>query len=70
MDHPDPGPPMNSCVIERDGESWVLRPFGRHDALISGPTLESAKEQATRHAQNRALLLPRVRTRHPRFGAE
>ena len=33
-------------VIERDGESWVLRLFGRQDAMISGPTLKSAKEQA------------------------
>ena len=32
--------------MERDGESWVLRLFGRQDAMISGPTLESAKEQA------------------------
>jgi len=37
---------MKSYVIDRDGESWVLRIFGRQDALISGPTLESAKEQA------------------------
>lgn len=37
---------MKSYVIERDGSSWVLRMFGRQDALISGPTVESAKEQA------------------------
>ena len=37
---------MKSYVIERDGEFWVLRMFGRQDALISGPTVESAKEQA------------------------
>ena len=28
------GPPMNSCVIERDGESL-------EDAMISAPTVES-----------------------------
>ena len=37
---------MKSYVIERDHDSWVLRPFGRQDAMISGPTVESAKEQA------------------------
>ena len=33
-------------VIEPAGDSWVLGLFGRQDAMISGPTLESAKEQA------------------------
>ena len=37
---------MIPYVIDRDRESWVLRLFGRQDALISGPTIESAKEQA------------------------
>lgn len=37
---------MTTYIIEYYGESWVLRMFGRQDALISGPTVESAKEQA------------------------
>ena len=36
---------MKSYGIDRDPDSWVLRLFGRQDAMISGPTLESAKEQ-------------------------
>ena len=35
---------MIAYVIECDGDSWVLRSFGRQGAMISGPTLESAKE--------------------------
>ena len=31
---------MKSYVIERDRDSWVLRLFGRQEAMISGPTLE------------------------------
>ena len=37
---------MTTYVIERDRESWVLRLLGRQEPMISGPTLESAKEQA------------------------
>ena len=37
---------MTAYVIERDRESWFLSLFGRQDAMISGPTRESAKEQA------------------------
>ena len=44
MTSPRMAPP--ALLIERDGESWVLRMFGRQDTLISGPTIESAKEQA------------------------
>ena len=46
--------PLNSYIIERDGSSWVLRMFGRQDALISGPTVESAKEQAFEYVRERA----------------
>ena len=45
---------MNIYVIERAGGSWVLRPFGRHDAMISGPTLDSAKEQAFEYVREGA----------------
>ncbi len=37
---------MNSYVIERLNGAWVLRLSGHEDAMISGPTVESAKEQA------------------------
>ena len=37
---------MNSYVIERVNDAWVLRLSGHVDAMISGPTVESAKEQA------------------------
>ena len=37
---------MNFFVIERDGDYWGLRRFGRQDVMISGPTVESTKEQA------------------------
>ena len=47
-------------VIERDGESWVLRLFGRQEALISGPTLESAKEQAFERVRRWAPRRSRV----------
>ncbi len=46
---------MNSYVIERYDASWVLRLFGRQDAMISGPTLESAKEQAFERRDATAL---------------
>ena len=42
-----PGRVMKTHVIEREGASWVLRLFGRQDAMISGPTVESAKKQAS-----------------------
>ena len=37
---------MKSYIIERDGESWVLRLPGRQETLASGPTAGSIKEQA------------------------
>ena len=51
---------MNIYVIERAGGSWVLRPLGRHDAMISGPTLDSAKEQAFEYVRQRAPCQIRV----------
>ena len=47
-------------VIERDGDSWVLRLFGREDAMISGPTLESAKKQAFEYVRQWAPCRIRV----------
>ena len=37
---------MTKYVIELDGRLWVLRRFGRHDTMASGPTAESVREQA------------------------
>ena len=51
---------MRSYVIERDDDSWVLRIFGGQDALISGPTVESAKEQAFEYARDWAPCRVRV----------
>ena len=31
---------VNSYFIERHGESWLLRFFGRQDAMISGATVD------------------------------
>jgi hypothetical protein len=38
--------PTTTYLIERDCASWVLRKFGRQEVMVSGPTPESAKEQA------------------------
>ena len=51
---------FKSYVIERDGGSWVLRLFGRQEAMISGPTLESAKEQAFEYVRQWAPCKIRV----------
>ena len=37
---------MKSYVIDRLNDAWVLRLSGHEDAMISGPPLESAEEQA------------------------
>ncbi len=52
---------MNSYVIERLNGAWVLRLSGHEDAMISGPTVESAKEQAFEYVREWAPCRIQVR---------
>ena len=51
---------MKEYVIEREGGSWVLRLFGRQDAMILGRTCRSAKRQAFEYVRQWAPCRIRV----------
>ena len=51
---------MRSYVIDRYGDSWVVRLFEPQDAMIVGPTAESAKEQAFERLRQWAPCRSRV----------